>query len=492
MLPSSVKASGDSSYSWIVLGITSVAFFMSPFDASVVNVALPSIQASLNISLAAIIWIPAVYLLVIASTETTVGRLGDIRGKKSLYIISLAVFVAGSLFAGLSVNALQLIIARIVQGLGAAGMDAIGFAILAGAFRSRNRGRAFGINQMTIYIGLTCGPVIGGILVQNFGWRSIFYVNVPIGLAAAVLTLIFIRKDSPASPTGQRFDFIGAFTLTAFLTLLLLILNDAGFKLSSAQSDLLYVACIASIASFIYIEVRIAASPLLDLHLFTQNRLFAGGATTSMMNYLTVYSTFFVLSLYLQTILGFSPVNTGLVLLAQPILMVVSSPIAGMLSERISARFLSSLGMAIKSVAFFILTFLGVKSPIEGVLVPLVMIGIGHGFFSSPNLNSVMSSVGPGKFGIASGTMGTIRQAAQSIGISIMGGIIASNMPSGSILQYGSNSAVSGVVALDFVTGMRIAFFVACGFSVVGVFTSLLRGKKSDLVETKDQGNRDS
>ena len=148
---------------------------MSPFDASVVNVTLPSIQDSLRVSLSYIIWIPAVYLLVIASLETTLGRIGDIRGKRTIFVISLFVFVAGSASAGFSVNIIQLIVSRVVQGLGAAGMDAMGFAILTGAFRSQNRGKAFGINQMTIYIGLTTGPVIGGLLVQSFGWMIHFF-----------------------------------------------------------------------------------------------------------------------------------------------------------------------------------------------------------------------------------------------------------------------------------------------------------------------------
>jgi len=392
-------------------------------------------------------------------------------------MFSLSIFTIGSLIASFSFNATELIMARIIQGLGGAGMDAAGIAILADTFRSVNRGRAFGINQMTVYIGLTTGPVLGGLLVQSLGWRSIFYVNIPVGIAAILLTFVFIKKDSFDRTSTTRFDFFGSFTLTSFLTLLLLSLNDGSFQLSAIETGLLYLGCLASFFSFIYIETKVS-SPLLDLALFTHNRLFVGGAATALMNYLTVYGTILVVSLFLQTVRGFSPFSTGLVIIAQTVCMVITSPIAGVLSDRVSARYLSSFGMGLKSVAFFILSFLGPKSSVEAIVIPLVLIGIGHGFFSSPNLNSVMSSVIPEKFGAASGMMGTIRQSAQSIGIAIMGGLIASRLPVGSL--YSSSSLLPASLVSDFVSGMSLAFLVACCFSAIGVLTSLMRGKNVD------------
>ena len=184
------------SYRWIVLFITSIAFFMSPFDASVVNLALPAMSSSLRVSLTSLIWVPTAYLLVIASLETTIGRIGDVRGKRNLFVVALCLFSMGSLFASLCENLSQLILARVIQGLGAAGMDACGIALLASAFPMGRRGRAYGINQMTIYIGLTSGPIIGGILVQAFGWRSIFYVNVPIGFPFQRSFILFIPRAS--------------------------------------------------------------------------------------------------------------------------------------------------------------------------------------------------------------------------------------------------------------------------------------------------------
>lgn len=461
----------------IVLGVLAISFFMIPFDASAVNVALPSISVSLHASLASIVWIPTVYLLVFAALEATIGRLGDIRGKKNLFVLTLLIFTVGSFVAALSINIYQLIFARIVQGLGGAGMDAIGLSLLTGAFAGKSRGRAYGTNQMIIYIGLTSGPAIGGFLVQSLGWRSLFYVNVPIGIVATVLALMFIERDEVASSSRQQFDFLGAFTLTAFLTTLLLILNDSDLNLTLWESAILIGLCVGSVCSFVYVETRMSSSPLLDLHLFTRNRLFAGGAATALMNYMTVYGTLFILSLYLQSILQYSPFVAGLILLSQPIFMAASSPIAGALSDRISARVLSSFGMALKAVAFFFLSFVGPSSSAESVIIALVVVGIGHGFFASPNLNSVMSSVGSERFGIASGTMGTIRQSAQSIGIAVLGGILASHLPAGSLNLYASSSILIGPLVGDFMAGVRVAFLVASLICTVGVFTSLLRGK---------------
>lgn len=460
------------------MGITSIAYFMIPFDGSAVNVALPYIAHSLHASLSTLIWIPTVYLLVFATLETTMGRLGDIRGKRNLFIITLVIFTAGSLFAGLSASIGQLILARIVQGLGGAGMDAIGLSIITGAFPEGRRGRAFGLNSMVVYIGLTSGPALGGLLVQYLGWRSLFYVNIPIGIVAVVLSILFIQKDATEVKSRQQFDVLGAVTLAGFLITVLLILNGHDFVLPEIGNILLYTSCILFIIGFIYVEERVSQAPLLDLHLFTRNRLFAGGSATALMNYLTVFGTLFVLSVYLQSILGYSPLAAGLILLPQPIFMAISAPIAGALSDRISAQVLSSIGMGLKTIAFLFLATLGTNSSIVSIAIPLVVVGIGHGFFSSPNVNSVMGSVTAEKFGIASGTMGTIRQSGQSIGIAVLGGIVASHLPVGSLNIFASTIILNGVLASDFVSGVRIAFIAAAVICGIGIFTSLMRGKQ--------------
>ena len=464
---------------------------MTPFDASVVNLALPAIGESLHVSIAYVIWIPTAYLVVIASLETTLGRLIDMSGKKRLFLVALVIFSVGSLVAGLSPSIWVLIASRITQGFGAAGMDAAGTALLADAFRTSGRGRAFGLNQMIVYVGSTAGPAIGGFLVQSFGWRSIFYINVPVGVTGIALILLSIEKDTGSrmlmrsgrgqqSSSSSSFDLLGALTLGGFLSSLLLILNQGDISLSPLLADLLIGACVSSLAGFIYVEARVAAVPLLDLKLFTRNRVFAGGIATALANYSTSTGTLFVLSIYLQTVLDYSPVSAGLILLVQPIFMAISSPISGTLSERFSARVLCAAGMASRATGFLMLSFLSPSSPTTAVWVPLILVGLGHGFFSPANVSSVMGSVRPGKFGVVSAMLGTVRSAGQSVGVAVLGGIMASQIAGGSIGLFLSTSALPPAMGEAVTAGTHVAFLVACGISGAGVLTSLMRGRRME------------
>jgi EmrB/QacA subfamily drug resistance transporter len=454
----------------------STASFMSGFDSSIVNLALPAISSSLQLSVPSLVWIPAVYLVVIAILETTLGRIADVRGKKNLLILSLAVFTTGSLIASLSNGLAELIFGRVIQGVGAAGMDAAGTALLTDAFPVERRGRAFGLSQMVVYIGLMTGPLAGGVLVLTLGWRSIFYVNIPIALILMVFGYYVVVKDVFKADVGKKFDIAGAIALTAFLSSLLIVFNKVDLPITSLETYALYAFCIASLIVFVYAEKR-SSAPLLDLTLFTQNRLFAGGIATSLMNYLTTYGTFFLISIYLQSVLGYSPISAGITILAQPVTMSISAPLSGIFSERIPARILASIGMALKSGAFLMLAILGAGATVQYIVLALAIIGIGHGMFSSPNVSSVMSSVEHGKYGVASGALGTVRTAGQSMGVAMLGGIVASYLPSGLLIS--TDQVVSGVIAQDFTSGLTIAFAVASLISTIGVFTSLLRGKEN-------------
>lgn len=453
----------------------STASFMSGFDSSIVNLALPAISSSLSLSVSSLVWIPAVYLVVIAILETTLGRIADVRGKKNLLVISLAGFSAGSLIASLSNGLGELILARVIQGIGAAGMDAAGTALLTDAFPVERRGRAFGLSQMVVYLGLTTGPLAGGVLVETLGWRSIFYVNIPIALTLMVSGYYVVAKDIFKADVGKKFDVSGAIALTAFLSSLLIVFNKADLTITLLESYLLYAFCLASFVAFVYAERR-SPAPLLDLTLFTENRLFAGGIATSLMNYLTTYGTFFLISIYLQGVLGYSAISAGLTILAQPITMSISAPISGVFSERIPARILASIGMGLKSSAFLMLALLGAGASVQYIILALAIIGVGHGMFASPNVSSVMSSVEHEKYGVASGALGTVRTAGQSMGVAMLGGIVSSYLPSGLLIS--GNQVVSGAIAQDFSSGLTIAFAVASVISAIGIFTSLLRGKE--------------
>ena len=460
----------------MVLIATSIGSFMTAFDGSAVNLALPTIGLALKTSLSYIIWIPTVYLVAIAALETTMGRIGDLRGRRKLFLISFTVFSISSLGSGLSYNISTLILTRILQGVGAAGIDAAGMSLLAQSYPALRRGRAFGIVTMCVYLGAFSGPLIGGILLEAFGWRSIFYVNVPVGIIAILLIIISVKKDTIIQESYRHLDYLGAFTFGSFLVTLLVILNSSDLALSNVQSYALDAYCVGALAAFIYIEKKVAA-PLIDLDLITHNRLFASGMSTALMNYMTAVGVTLLLSIYLQSVLGLSPIDAGLVLAAQMGVMVIASPIAGTLSDRVSAQILSSAGMASKAVGLFLLSFLTTHSPLESVWVPLIFVGLGHGFFSSPNINSVMSSLSSKQYGIGSGALGTVRTSGQAIGTALLGSVVAIQIGASTATLYASSSVFSEPIAQSFVVGMRYALLLASALSVVGVFTSLSRGK---------------
>jgi len=460
----------------MVLIATSIGSFMTAFDGSAVNLALPTIGLALKTSLSYIIWIPTVYLVAIAALETTMGRIGDLRGRRKLFLISFTVFSISSLGSGLSYNISTLILTRILQGVGAAGIDAAGMSLLAQSYPALRRGRAFGIVTMCVYLGAFSGPLIGGILLEAFGWRSIFYVNVPVGIIAILLIIISVKKDAIIQDSSQHLDYLGAFTFGSFLVTLLVIMNSGDLALSMVESYALYAYCIGSLIMFIYIEKKVIA-PLIDLNLLTHNRLFASGMATALLNYMSAVGVTLLLSIYLQSVLGLSPIKAGLVLVAQMGMMVIASPIAGTLSDRVSARILSSAGMASKAVGLFLLSFLNTHSPLVSVWAPLILVGLGHGFFSSPNINSVMSSLGTNQYGVGSGALGTARTSGQAIGTALLGSVVAIQIGASTATLYASSSVFSEPIAQSFVVGMRYAILLACALSALGAFASLSRGK---------------
>ena len=467
----------------VVLIIASIAAFMGPLDGSIVNVALPSIARSLNAGLGYLILVPTIYLIVLASLQTTFGRLADVKGRVRIFNIGVGVFTTASLLAGLSQNILQLILFRVIQGIGAAIMGATATALVAEAYPPSKRGAAIGVNTMAVYAGLTLGPVLGGFLVQVFGWRSIFLVNIPIGVATLLLSTYWLRGIGVKN-IRRGFDLLGSATLTIFLVTLLLILSQGDLRFTSAQLTTLSALCILSLSAFIYAERRVS-EPLMDLRLFTSNRLFSAGNITALLNYSTTAGTVLLISIHLQFILGFSPSEAGLILLTQPLVMVVAAPIAGWLSDRIDARVLSSIGMMIRTAGLLLLAFYSEALSRSFIVIPLIILGLGNGLFSSPNVNSILSSVPREKYGLASGILSTIRTMGQSIGIAIMGSIVSVVMPPGTFARL-SEDAVE--LAAFFLSGVRIAFLIASILSGMGIFTSLARGsehRQSSSVDAK-------
>jgi EmrB/QacA subfamily drug resistance transporter len=454
---------------------------MSPFDGSVVTVAIPSIASSIKLSLEGAVWVPLAYLLLLTVLLINAGRLADLHGRKRFYVLGFATFTIGSALCGVSTTNLQLISFRALQGVGAAFVASNSTAIVTDAFptEGKGRGRALGINTMAVYVGLMVGPVLGGVLVQNFGWRSIFFVNVPIGIL--VITLAGLKlKQNPPNAIGAKFDLPGAITLSAALASSLIVLTLGGmYGWFSAVTILLAAFSIVMLLLFLRTE-KLTRFPTLDLTLFTRNRLFAAANTTAFLCYIAVIGVTLVIAIYLETIMGFSAETTGLYLIAQATPMALLSPLSGWLSDRFGSRTLSTLGMGCVSVGLFLLSELNVASSTLDVVLRLVVVGFGFGLFSSPNTSAVMGSVRQEKLGVAAGTLGTMRFLGQSIGLAMLGAVMATTLsPQGLLQVFTGMTSQGGMIASEFVAGMRNFFLIATGIGAIGTLASTTRGNKT-------------
>jgi len=452
---------------------------MSPFDGSVVTVAIPSIASTIHLSLEGAVWIPLAYLLLLTVLLINAGRLADLHGRKRFYLLGFATFTISSILCGISTTDLQLVLFRALQGTGAAFIAANSTAIVTDAFPREGRGRALGINTMAVYIGLMVGPVLGGVLVQNFGWRSIFFVNVPIGILVITLGALKLRQNPP-NALGVNFDFPGAATLSAGLASSLVVLTLGGtYGWLSATNILLATFSLGTMLLFLWIERR-TKFPTLDLRLFTKNRLFAAANTTAFLSYIAVNGVTLVIAIYLETITGFSPETTGLYLIAQATPMALLSPMSGWLSDRIGSRTLATLGMGCVTLGLFLLSGLTETSTAFEVVLRLLVVGIGFGLFSAPNTSAVMGSVRQEKLGVAAGTLGTMRFLGQSIGLAMLGAVMATTLSAQALLQvFTSMTSQGGVVASEFAAGMRTFFLIGTAIGALGTLMSTTRGREN-------------
>jgi EmrB/QacA subfamily drug resistance transporter len=472
----------DSNYKWIVLLITTIGAFMAPFDGSVVTIAIPSIASSIKLGLEAAVWLPLAYLLLLTVLLINAGRLADLKGRKRFYILGFIVFTAGSVLCGVSNTDLQLVLFRAVQGIGAAFIAANSPAIVTDTFPRQERGKALGVNTMAVYTGLMVGPALGGVLVQNFGWRSIFYVNLPIGIVVVVLTTLKLKGNKPREK-GAGFDLAGAATLSISLASTLVVLTLAGtFGWLSAPTMLLVFVSVAAFLLFLQIERRLVRYPTLDLSLFTRNRLFAAANATAFLNYVAVIGVTLMIAIYLETIRGLDPQIAGLYLVAQAAPMALLSPLSGWLSDRFGSRVLSTAGMGGITLGLLLLSQLNASSSAYDVILRLVVVGVGYGLFSSPNTSAVMGSVKQEKLGVAAGTLGTMRFMGQSIGLALLGLVMAATLPAQALLAvFAGLTSQGGVSVSEFVVGMRNFFLITAGIGALGTLTSTFRGQGNDV-----------
>jgi EmrB/QacA subfamily drug resistance transporter len=443
------------------LVVSCLASFLTPFMGSALNVALPRIASDFAMSAVALSWVPTSYLLASSVLLVPFGRLADIVGRRRVFLIGIILYTVSSLCCAVAPSAELLIVARILQGISAAFMFGMSIAILTSVFPPNERGKALGINSAAVYIGLSIGPFAGGVLTEQLGWRWVFWVNVPLGILMIILVLAKLREQPPES-RGALFDIKGSILYCLALTSLMY-----GFSLLPDATGAGMVACgVAGLLLFIRLELR-TESPVMDVRLFRQNKAFAFSNLAAFINYSATFAVTFLLSLYLSYIRNLTPQQAGAILVVQPVMMAIFSPLAGRVSDRIEPRVVASIGMAVIVIGLAFLACLEPTTPFWGIACALALLGFGFGLFSSPNTNAVMSSVEKRTYGVAAGTLATMRMTGQTISLGIAMIIFA--------LVIGKVQ-ITPEYHPQFLQSVRIAFGVFAVMCVVGVFSSLARG----------------
>jgi EmrB/QacA subfamily drug resistance transporter len=455
-----------------VLAVSCLTSFVMPFMASAVGVAIPTIGRDLAMTAVASGWIATAYLLAMTSFLVPFGRLADIVGRKRVFVWGMTIFVAGSALVALAWSGAALIAWRVMQGVGIAMSAGTSVAMLTAVYPERERGGALGLNAAAVYVGLSAGPVVSGVLTYHFGWRSIFAVNVPIGLATLAVTLPMLRRVEWTFARGERFDLLGSILYTASLPALVYGLSRIG---EVAGPPLLAVGA-AGLVGFVAWELR-ARSPILRVRLFVDNTAFRYSNLATLASYAAASATGFLMSFYLQYIKGLNPRDAGLLLVCQPVVQAALSPPAGRLSDRVEPRVLASAGMAVCCAALVALAFVSETTSTAVLVVELSVMGLGFALFSSPNTNAVMSSVERRWASIAVAIVATMRVLGQTMSLGVVTVLLA---------VFVGDVAVTPAVHVELLAGIRVAFIVFAVVCAAGVLASLARGQVHAASDGRD------
>jgi EmrB/QacA subfamily drug resistance transporter len=446
-----------------VIVIVAITSFMGTFLISSVNIALPAIEHSLQMNAISISWLINAFLLATAIFLFPAGKIGDLTGIRRLFKIGIVIFSLSSLICGFVNSGTSLIIFRFIQGMGAAFTSTTGPAILVSAFPAKYRGRVLGISVAAVYLGLAFGPFAGGFLTQYFGWRSIFYVSAIFGLISILIAFSYLGKDQIEQFAGKKVKLKG----TVFYMLGLIALVYGSSNIPETYAWILMFAGIIFLAIFWKVESH-SSHPVIETKLFTHNRLFAFSNIAALINYSATFAIVFLLSIYLQKIQALNPRDSGTILIAQPVIMAIFSPIAGRLSDKIQPRYLTSIGMAMCTIGLLIFAFFTAQTPLFAIVITLVWVGFGFAMFSSPNMNTIMSAVDKTRYGLASGSAATMRVVGQIVSMTIATIFFAS---------FIGNQSIMFVSDSIFLSAMKWAFLSFAIISSSGIYFSYYRGK---------------
>jgi len=445
---------------WWTLGALSFALFMIMLDNTIVNVALPAIKNDLHIGVSELEWVVTAYALTFAVLLLTGGKLGDLLGRRLIFTIGLVVFTASSLACGLSSSATELIGARAVQGVGSALMMPATLSIITATFAARERGMAIGIWAGVSAMALAIGPLLGGVITEHISWNWIFYVNVPIGLLG-ILASIVVVPESKDTSHEQRLDLPGLLASGIGLLALVYALIEAHhYGWTSATILGLFAVAASALTAFVLLEQR-QRLPMLDLTLF-RNGTFAGANLVAILVTLAMFGIFVFFPIYMQTFLGWSPIQAGAALLPWTILIVIFAPIAGKLSDKVGSRWLIAAGMTTVGLCCLELSTVGVGSTFWRLLPGFILGGLGMSFVMTPMSAAVMGAAPVDKAGVASGVLNTFRQVGVALGIAIMGAIITNR--EAAALRAGDDGPHAFVHGLTF--GMRVSAVICFGAAI--------------------------
>jgi EmrB/QacA subfamily drug resistance transporter len=459
-----IEHSDEKSLKRSVLLVSAFAAFLTPFLGSAINLALPSIGKDFNATAIELGWIVSSFILSSAIFLLPFGRLADIVGRKRIFTYGIALFTISTFLIIFSWDIGSLLIFRVLQGISGAMIFGTSLAIITSVFGPGERGRAMGINVTAVYTGLSGGPVVGGLLTQYLGWRSIFAFLVPVGIASLFLIL---KKMKPewAEAKGEKFDWQGSviygISLASFMY---------GFsRLPSVTGWIFLGSGIVLGLLFILFEKRIA-NPVFDIRLILRNRIFAFSGIAALIHYSATSATGFFISLYLQYLKGFDARTAGLIMISQPIMMALLSPLAGKLSDKYNPGVIASYGMGITATGLIMLCFVTQTSSIFLIIGLLTIMGVGFALFSSPNSNAIMSSVEKKHLGVASGVVGTMRMVGQMLSMGIAMMLLAVFIGQKAIVP----ETYPGLIA-----GMRTGFVIFSVLCIFGIFASLARNQRS-------------
>ena len=449
---------------WWTLGAVAFGLFMIMLDNTIVNVALPSIQRDLEIGISELEWVFNGYALTFGVLMLTGGKLADLLGRRRIFIVGLVIFTLASLFCGLATSAGWLIGARVVQGVGSALMNPATLSIITATFPPRQRGMAIGIWAGVAAMALAIGPLVGGLITEHIGWNWIFFINVPVGILAVVVTRLVVSESRDTSAV-QRLDLPGLLASGIGLFALTFALIEAN---SYGWTDPVIVALFAtsavSLVGFVLLELR-QRVPMLDLSLF-RNGTFAGSNAVMLLVGLAMFGVFFYNSLFVQNVMGYSAVQTGAIFLPMTMLIILIAPAAGKFSDRVGSRWLMGVGMVLLSVSLFTFSRLDAGSDFWNLLPGLLVGGVGMGLVMTPTTAAAMGSVSIDKAGVGSAVLNSMRQVGGSLGIAVMGAIVASQVDA----PAGTPQAAQGFID-GFQNALVVASLIALAGAVLAVAT---------------------